>query len=148
MTVWIDADACPVTKEAVRLAKKYGVAVKCVCDCHHVLSSDYAEIITVGAGKDAADLWIANHCERGDVVITQDYGAATLALSRGASAIHQSGAVYTKENIDALLFYRYEAQKQRRAAGKTHLKGPKKRTAEEDRAFCEAFEKLLREREQ
>ena len=143
MTVLIDADACPVTRLATEIAKKHGVPVKILCDTNHVMTSDYAEIETVSAGADAVDFRIANLCKKGDVVVTQDYGVAAMALSKGAFAIHQSGMVYDNENIDRLLFRRFLTKEIRRSSSKNHLKGPKKRTYEDDKAFAESFEKLI-----
>lgn len=143
MTVLIDADACPVTRLATEIAKKHGLPVKILCDTNHVMTSDYAEIETVSAGADAVDFRIANLCKKGDIVVTQDYGVAAMALSKGAFAIHQSGMVYDNENIDRLLFRRFLTKEIRRSSSKNHPKGPKKRTNEDDKAFAESFEKLI-----
>lgn len=91
MTIYIDADACPVTRIAERVAKEYAIPVVLLCDTNHVLSSDYSEIRVIGAGADAVDIALINSCQRGDIVVTQDYGMAALALGKGAKAIHQSG---------------------------------------------------------
>lgn len=143
MTVLIDADACPVVRIAENIAKKHGVTVKILCDTNHIITSDYSEVITVGAGADAVDFVIANLCRRGDIVITQDYGVAAMALGKGATAIHQSGMVYDNENIEGLLFQRYVAGKARRASSKNHFKGPKKRTPKDDKNFAESLERLI-----
>lgn len=143
MKVLIDADACPVVKIAEKVAKKYNIAVVLFCDTNHVLSSQYSEVVTVSAGADAVDFALCSRCEKGDIVITQDYGVAAMVLSKGAKAIHQSGTVYTDSNIDLLLAMRYETKKLRRASSKNHLKGPKKRTPKDDVRFEENFEKLL-----
>ena len=113
-----------------------------LCDTSHVLSSDYSTVRTIGAGADAVDIALINLCRRGDIVVTQDYGVAALALGKGARAIHQSGRWYTDENIDTLLMERHLAGKARRS-GKHHLKGPARRTAEDDRRFAESFERLI-----
>ena len=144
MTVLIDADACPVTRIAERIAEKHSVPVILLCDTNHVLTSDYSEVRVIGAGADAVDLALINSCRRGDIVITQDYGVAALALGKGARAIHQSGRRYTDENIDGLLMERHLAGKARRS-GKHHLKGPPRRTEEDDRRFAESFERLIQE---
>lgn len=143
MTVFVDADACPVVRIVERVVKEYAVGVTLLCDTNHVLDSAYSTIQVVGAGKDAVDLALINACKRGDVVVTQDYGVAALALGKGAHAIHQSGKWYTDENIDGLLMERHLAYKARQS-GKHHLKGPKKRTDEDDQRFEESFRKLLR----
>ena len=141
--VLVDADACPVIRIVERIAKAHGVPVTLLCDTNHVLSSDYAEVKVIGAGADAVDFALINLCRRGDVVVTQDYGVAALALGKGAHAIHQNGGLYTQDNIDQMLMERHLARKARMGKGKHHLKGPKKRTKEEDDAFETVFRKLL-----
>ena len=143
--ILVDADACPVIRIVERVAKDCGVLVTLLCDTNHVLISDYSEIKVIGAGADAVDFALINLCRCGDIVVTQDYGVAALALGKGAYAIHQNGGLYTKDNIDQMLMERHLARKARMGKGKHHLKGPKKRTKEEDEAFESAFRKLLME---
>ena len=140
--ILIDADACPVVRQTEQVARACGLPVTLLCDTNHVLSSDYSEVKVIGAGADAVDLALINLCRRGDVVVTQDYGVAALALGKGAFAIHQSGMVYTNDNIDRLLMERHLARKAR-MQGKHHLKGPKKRTPQDDEQFVRALEALL-----
>ena len=90
------------------------------------------------------DYKLISICHRGDIVVTQDYGVAAMALGKGAYAIHQSGKWYTNENIDQMLMERHLNKKARRASGRNHIKGPRKRTEEDDQRFAESFEKLLR----
>ena len=142
MKIYVDADACPVTRIAEHVAKEYTIPVVLLCDTNHVLSSEYSEIRVIGAGADAVDIALINLCRRGDIVVTQDYGVAALALGKGAKAIHQSGRWYTDENIDGLLMERHMAKVAGRSA-KHHLKGPAKRTEEDDRRFEESFRKLI-----
>ena len=144
MTVLIDADACPVTHVAEDIARRHGVPCVLLCDTNHVLQSDYSLVRTIGAGADAVDFALINLCRSGDVVVTQDYGVAALALGKRAYAIHQSGRRYTDDNIDELLMQRHLTKKARMASHKAHLKGPAKRTAEDDRRFAESFEQLLK----
>ena len=142
MTIYIDADACPVTRIAERVAREYAIPVVLLSDTNHVLSSDYSEIRVIGAGADAVDIALINMCRPGDIVVSQDYGVAALALGKGAKAIHQSGRWYTDENIDGLLMERHMAKVARRRA-KHHLKGPAKRTDDADRQFEESFRRLI-----
>ena len=144
MTVYVDADACPVTRIVEKVAKAHSVPVTLLCDTNHVLSSDYSEVRVIGAGADAVDIALINLCRHGDIVVTQDYGVAALALGKGAYTIHQSGRWYTDGNIDGLLMERHIAKKARRSS-KHHLKGPAKRTAEDDKRFEESFERMLME---
>ena len=142
MKIYVDADACPVTHIAERVAKEYAIPVVLLCDTNHVLSSDSSEIWVIGAGADAVDIALINLCRRGDIVVTQDYGVAALALGKGAKAIHQSGRWYTDENIDGLLMERHMAKVARRKS-KNHLRGPAKRTEADDRRFEESFRQLI-----
>ena len=143
MKIYVDADACPVVRIVEKIAEKYQIPVTLLCDTNHVLSSDYSEIIVVGAGADAVDFKLISICRAGDIVVTQDYGVAAMALGKGAYAIRQSGRWYTDENIDRMLMERHIAKKERRSKSKNHLKGPKKRTEEDDVRFLESFEKLV-----
>lgn len=144
MKIFVDADACPVVDIAEDIATKYNIPVTLLCDTNHVLTSDYSEVIVVGAGADAVDYKLISICHRGDIVVTQDYGVAAMALGKGAYAIHQSGKWYTDENIDQMLMERHLNKKARRASSRNHIKGPRKRTDEDDQRFSESFEKLLR----
>ena len=143
MHIYIDADACPVVGIAEDIATKYNISVTLLCDTNHVLTSDYSEVIVVGAGADAVDYKLISMCHKGDMVVSQDYGVAAMALGKGAYAIHQSGKWYTNENIDQMLMERHLNKKARRASQKNHLKGPKKRIAEDDEHFRESFEKMI-----
>lgn len=143
MQIWVDADACPVVALVERAAKRRNIPVTLLCDTNHVLRSDYSTVVVVGAGADAVDFALVNRCCQGDLVVTQDYGVAAMALGKGAYGIHQSGKWYTEDNIGGLLMDRHLAQKARRASGKHHLKGPKKRTAADDEAFAASLERLL-----
>lgn len=142
--VLVDADACPVVRIVERVAKAYGVPVTLLCDTNHVLVSADSEVKVIGAGADAVDFALINLCRSGDIVVTQDYGVAAMALGKGARAIHQSGRLYTQDNIDQMLMERHLARKARMGKEKHHLKGPKKRTKEDDEAFEAAFEELVR----
>lgn len=144
MKIFVDADACPVVDIVEDIATKYNIPVTLLCDTNHVLTSDYSEVIVVGAGADAVDYKLISICHRGDIVVTQDYGVAAMALGKGAFAIHQSGKWYTNENIDQMLMERHLNKKARRASSRNHIKEPRKRTEEDDQRFAESFEKLLR----
>ena len=143
MQIFVDADACPVVAIVEKVAKVHAVPVTLLCDTNHVLSSGYSKVIVVGAGADAVDYKLISICHKGDMVVSQDYGVAAMALGKGAYAIHQSGKWYTNENIDQMLMERHLNKKARRASQKNHLKGPKKRTAEDDEHFRESFEKMI-----
>ena len=143
MQIFVDADACPVVDIVESIAEKYNISVTLLCDTNHVLYSDYSDVIVVGAGADAVDYKLISICHKGDVVVSQDYGVTAMALGKGAYAIHQSGFWYTSENIDNLLMKRHLSKAARKASSKHHIKGPKKRTKEDDEQFRASFEKML-----
>lgn len=143
MRIYVDADACPVVKIIEKLAQKYDIPCTLLCDTNHILESEYSQVITVDAGADSVDFKLVSLLQRGDICVSQDYGVAAMALSKNCYCMHQSGTRYTNENIDVMLMQRHLSKKARRSSKKTHLKGPKKRTAEDDAHFEESFEKLI-----
>lgn len=143
MIIYVDADACPVVRIVEKVAKEMSIPVMLLCDTNHVLHSDYSDIKIIGAGADAVDFALVNLAKKGDAVVTQDYGVAAMALGKGAYAIHQSGKWYTNDNIDLMLMERHLSKKARRASSKNHMKGPRKRTAEDDERFEDSFRRML-----
>ena len=87
MQILVDADACPVVSIVEEIAEKYNIPSTLLCDINHVLYSDYSEVIVVGAGADAVDYKLIGICHKRDIVISQDYGVAAMALAKGAYAI-------------------------------------------------------------
>jgi len=141
MHIYVDAD--PVIRIVENIARKYNIETTLICDTNHVLTSDYSDVVTVSAGADAVDFKLVNLCTRDDIVVTQDYGVAAMALSKGAYAIHQSGKWYTNDNIDRMLMQRHITKCAKRASSKNHINGPKKRSNEDNIHFAESFEKLV-----
>ena len=142
MRILIDADGCPVVDLTVRLAKKYGIECTILCDTSHEFNRDGAKTVVVEKGANSVDFKIVNLVGEGDIVVTQDYGLAAMCLARKAIPVSQNGLVYTDKNIDQLLFTRYVSKKIRNAGGR--MKGPSKRTPEQDKAFEAALERLIK----
>jgi uncharacterized protein YaiI (UPF0178 family) len=143
MRILVDADACPVKEIIIKVAKEYSLEVIMLIDTSHILSSEYCEVVTVDKAKDSVDIALFNRLKGGDIVVTQDYGVATMALSKNAYAINQNGMVFDMNNMDRLLFERYLSQKVRRAGGKTS--NPRKRTSDDDEKFEMSFRRLCSE---
>lgn len=141
MRILIDADGCPVVNETIKVAHKFNLESIIFCDTSHNFDEKNIKVIVVSKGIDAVDFAILNNIEKGDIVITQDYGLASLVLSRNSYAINQSGMVYTNENIDELLYSRYISKKMRNSG--VRLKGPKKRDKSQNIIFRENLEKLI-----
>ena len=158
-TLFIDADACPVTRDALALARKARAPVVVAGNTtqnleRHVRPDDprspmeahggfWVETLAVGVGADAADFAIAERLKPGDIVVTQDIGLASMVLGRGAAAIGVRGHVYRKETIDMQLFIRHEEKKVRRAGGRT--KGPAAFTDEDRERFRDNLRRLLQD---
>ncbi len=142
MRILIDADGCPVVDLTVRIAKKHGIECTILCDTSHEFNRDGAKTVVVEKGADSVDFKIVNLVGKGDIVVTQDYGLAAMCLAREAIPVSQNGLVYTDKNIDQLLFTRYVSKKIRNAGGR--IKGPSKRTPEQDKAFESALERLIK----
>lgn len=126
MKILVDADGCPVKEIILRVAKEFNIKVVMIKNICHELYDDYAEIITVDQGKDIVDITLINHTKEGDIVVTQDYGVAAMALGKKAIAINQNGWCYTNDNIDELLMKRHVGQEMRRKY-KKYSKIPKER---------------------
>ena len=141
MRILIDAEGCPVVNETIKVAHKFNLESIIFCDTSHNFDEKNIKVIVVSKGIDAVDFAILNNIEKGDIVITQDYGLASLVLSRNSYAINQSGMVYTNENIDELLYSRYISKKMRNSGAR--IKGPKKRDKSQDIIFKENLEKLI-----
>ena len=142
MEIFIDGDGCPVISQTVEVAQAFNLPVTIVKNYHHQLHYPTATIISVGAEKDSADFYIANHVSQGDLVITQDYGLAALILARGAHIMTQNGLRISNFNIDDLLARRYSNQVKRRQR-QSYGSKIKKRTSADDACFREKLKQLL-----
>lgn len=143
MRVLIDADACPVVRLAVSACKDQGIPCLLFCDTAHQIQIDGAATFIFDKGADSVDFALVNRVLAGDLVITQDYGLASMCLAKRATVLHQDGWLYTEDNIQALLFQRHAAKAYRAAGGRT--KGPSKRKPEQDKAFLETLHRLLQQ---
>ena len=112
-----------------------------MCDTSHMFNKPGIEIITLPKGADSVDFALINKVNKGDIVITQDYGLAAMVLSKGGYPINQNGIVYTDENIDQLLYTRHLSKKARNSGSR--MKGPKKRQKEDDIRFEENLINLI-----
>ena len=141
MTILIDADGCPVVDLTLQIAKRFGVPVIILCDTAHQIEREGAQTLVFDKGADSVDFALVKRVKPGDIVVTQDYGLASMCLAKCARVLNQNGLEYTADNIDALMLRRYENKKLLRA-GK-HPKGSPKRTKEQDVAFSTHFKAVL-----
>lgn len=126
-----------MVEQAVNAAKEAGIECIIFCDTAHVFEKEGAKTVTVSQGKDSVDFALVNAVQKGDIVITQDYGLAAMCLARGAVPLNQDGMVYSDKNIGTLLTSRHISQKVRRGGGR--IKGPQKRKANQNDKFLKAL---------
>lgn len=137
MTLRIDGDGCPDIMIMEELSLKYHVPMIVYTDSSHVMRCSYAEVVVLDTSSQSVDIALVNTILKGDIVVTQDYGVAVLALSKEAYAIHPNGKEYTNENIMRMLNEKYMHQKLRKQ--NIHMRGPKKRTSMDTEALCETL---------
>lgn len=145
-TVFVDADACPVTREAISVAHAHGAKVMLVADTTQNLAKFVrpgVEATQVSTGRDSADFAIVQLLQPGDVVVTQDIGVAAMAIGRGAKAVSPRGRIFWLATIDAEMELRHAEQRHRRSGGRTG--GPRPFTEEDREHFIESLERLMRE---
>lgn len=138
----VDGDACPVKAEIAAAAARFQMQVILVSSFDHLLKGGAGiTVVTVDRSDQSADLYIANHVRRGDIVATNDYGLAALALAKGCSAISFRGALYSDDSIDFMLDRRHISARERRRG--RYAKGPKPFTEEDRIIFQHKLTKLL-----
>lgn len=143
MTIYVDGDACPVLKNITKIAKEKKIEMIVICDFNHDLKLEYGQLILVDQSSDQADFAIINKVKENDILVTQDYGLAALALAKKTKVINHFGVEYTNENIEMMLYTRYQVKKSINSKQKNHIRGPKKRTEIDNRNFETGLNKLL-----
>jgi uncharacterized protein YaiI (UPF0178 family) len=143
LKIIVDADACPVKDIIEELAQEYRLELIMVSNINHVIASQYAKIVVVDGTSEAADIAIVNLTKRGDIVVTQDYGLASLALAKGSYALDPLGHQYTDTNIEGLLVRRFINQKARRAGER--IGGPRKRNPNDNSRFQQRLREIIQQ---
>ncbi len=142
MQIFVDADACPVRNIICEEAHKRGIKVTMVVSmAHNIYEMDGVSVMRVDSSFQAVDIAIVNKASSGDIVVTSDFGLASLVLGNGVIALSPSGRMYTERTIDLLLEKRHISERKRRGGGR--VKGPKARRREDDDRFRENLIKLM-----
>ena len=103
LTIYIDADACPVKDEVYRVARRYAMHVVVVANASLRVPAESLVELVVRPGFGAADDWIAEQAGAGDVVITADIPLAARCLAREARVLDPKGRAFTENDIGAAL---------------------------------------------
>lgn len=145
MTLYVDADACPVKAEAERVATRQGQRMVLVSNGGIRPSANpLVESVYVGSGLDEADRWIAEHAGPGDVVVTADVPLAARCIAAGARVIRHDGEPLTQANIGMVLATRdlmadlRSADPFRQGGGRAFSKADRSR-------FLDALDRMLRQ---
>src|SRR5574344_2311576 len=142
MNILVDADATPSISLITDVAREHNIPLILYCDQTHSISNDYATVKIFSKGFQSVDMAIINEISEHDILITQDFGLATLALSKKCIVISPKGMIYTDNNIDKLNFERYLSSINRKA--NIHMRGPRKRTKEDDNRLLESLHSSIR----
>ncbi|MEA4925790.1 MAG: YaiI/YqxD family protein [Syntrophomonadaceae bacterium] len=143
MRILVDADACPVKEIIEDIAREHSIELIMVSNINHFIRSDYAQVVMVDGADQSADIYIINLCRKRDIVITQDYGLASMVLAKGSYAMDSLGRRFSPCNIEGLLMQRYVNQKARRAGER--ITGPKKRQLADNSRFMRKLLQLIQE---
>jgi uncharacterized protein len=147
ISIYIDADACPVKQEIYRVAERHalkGTALKVYVVSNSPIAvprDAMVERVVVGAGMDEADNWIAERARAGDIVITADVPLASRCVKAGASVIAPNGRVFNEESIGMTLATR-NLMDSLRSAGEI-TSGPKPFQARDRSSFLSALDQAI-----
>jgi uncharacterized protein len=139
ISIYVDADACPVKAEVYRVAERHRLTVYVVANSFIAVPREpFVERVVVGGGFDAADDWIAGRVSRGDIVVTADVPLASRCVKAGADAIAPNGRAFTEASVGMALATRNLMQDLREAGAVTG--GPKPFSARDRSAFLSALD--------
>jgi uncharacterized protein YaiI (UPF0178 family) len=140
--IYVDADACPVKDEVVRVATRHGLKVTFVANFGLRPSRDpMIDNVVVPQGADAADDWIVEHAGSGDVVVTADIPLAGRSLSKGATVLGPTGKLFTTSSIGMALAMRELNQHLRETGESRGLNAGF--TAKDRSAFLQALDEAV-----
>ena len=140
MRILVDADACPVKTEILKVAKENNMEVHMFFDNSHQYEDGYSTVYILDKGADSVDYFLINKVQAGDIIISQDYGVASMGLSKRAHVLNQNGLIYTDDNMMSLLSRRAMNQKIRKHS---RVKGLKKRTKEDNAKFEKSLRNII-----
>lgn len=148
MIIYVDGDSCPVVTEILKIGSIYNVELVIVKDYNHELpcfpeNGNKISVITVHQGANSADDYIVNSLNPKDIVITNDIGLSTLAISKGAIILNFNGDLINEDNIDFLLMLRHNGAQERKK--KIYKHNIKKRNKKDNEIFFDNLKKLIEE---
>jgi uncharacterized protein len=142
LQIFVDADACPVKEEVAKVAARHTLVIHYVSNSHMRLPvGDNVKRVVVSDGPDAADNWIAEQAQAGDVVITADIPLASRAIRKGAKVIAHNGKPFSEDSIGMALAMR-DLMSQLRETGEVRGNNPVFTPADRSR-FLQGLENTI-----
>lgn len=141
MRIIVDGDSCPVLGIIEDIVNKYNIEAYIYCDYTHSIESDYLHVMIVSKAYQSVDMKILSILKKDDILITNDYGLASLGLTHNIKVISYNGFMYDNDNINSLLNTNYLNRKGRHSG---YFKGPRKRSKQNDIDFKNSIEKLVK----
>lgn len=145
MRILIDGDGCPGRRLIEKIAREYNIPLFLYCDINHFINLEYGEVKYLDSGFQSVDIFLANVAKKNDIVVTGDFGLASMILAKNAVPVSPKGLIYTQDNIDRLLMERHISAKIRKGGGKTT--NPKKRTKEDDEKLISTLKYVIEKSE-
>ncbi len=144
LEIFVDADACPVKQEVLKVAKRHALSVTFVSNSSmRICGAESAKQIVVESRQlDAVDDWIAEHAAKNDIVITADIPLAYRIVKNGARGISSNGEVFTEENIGHLLAMR-DLMTELRNTGEVSGGGPRPFQKEDRSNFLHSLDQVI-----
>lgn len=142
MKILVDGDSCSVKDIILKISRKFDIKVVFLVSINHILElGDQAEVIYVDNYSQAVDIQIANMSCKGDIVVTNDYGLASLVIERGSYCISNRGHIFDKGNIDRFLINRHITMRAKKEGQR--IRGPRKKKVVDDENFMNGLIKLI-----
>lgn len=141
-TIYIDADACPVKEEVIKVATRHNLPVYMVSNIFlRNFSGPRVQCIVVSEGADEADNWIVEHIQEGDIFVTSDILLADRCIKKNAAGLKPTGKEFTSENIGSTVALRNLSTHLRETG---EISGHNKPFSKKDRsAFLQTLDKII-----
>lgn len=142
MRILVDGDSCSVKDIILHTSERYRIKVIVFASINHIMNLEGdVEIKYVDSYDQAVDIEIVNIARKGDIIVTNDYGLASLVIEKGCFCISNRGQIFDKNNIDGFLLNRHLFLQARKEG--LRVKGPSKRSNYDDEKFRKGLIKIV-----
>lgn len=146
MRIIVDGDSCAVKDIILEVSQDYNIEVVFFTSINHITNyGKRAKVFYVDSYSQAVDIKIVNYMKKGDIIVTNDYGLASLVIGNGNYCISNRGQIFDKENIDRFLLNRHINMHEKKKGQR--IKGPRKRHNDDDEKFRQGLIKLIKNKQ-